>query len=186
MKDIQERKDFLIKNKDYFNNTDLTYYNLLDDILTNGIQKDDRTNTGTISVFGRMISFDCREGFPILTTKKVHFKSIATELCWFLKGDTNTKYLKDNGCTIWNEWEDSNGELGDVYGKQWRRFGNEEFDQIQYVIDEIKKNPNSRRLLVNAWNPVDVANKKMALPPCHYGFQFIVEGEYLSILWNQR
>jgi thymidylate synthase len=186
------------------NEHDKIYHNLLEDIITNGIQKGDRTGTGTISVFGRMIEFDVSKTVPFITTKKLHIKSIIHELLWFISGDTNVKYLQENGVKIWNEWAREDGELGPVYGAQWRRWktyefeacGDEvsegniykenEFDQLQTVINEIKTNPNSRRLLVNAWNAPLVWNGDMALPPCHYAYQFIVEEDNLSLKWDQR
>ncbi len=149
------------------------YLDLLRQIKTTGVVKTDRTGTGTKSIFGPQMRFDLRQGFPLLTTKKVHLKSIIYELLWFLKGDTNTKYLKDNGVTIWNEWEDANGDLGPVYGKQWRSWQGADgktYDQIQAVIDTLKKSPDSRRIIVNAWNVAELAD--MALTPCHCLFQF--------------
>jgi thymidylate synthase len=151
------------------------YHDLMRHILVNGTQKTDRTGTGTISVFGHQMRFDLSEGFPLVTTKKVHMKSIVHELLWFIKGETNIKYLVDNGVSIWNEWADENGELGPVYGKQWRSWAapnGQVIDQLTNVIDMIKKSPDSRRLIVSAWNPADVPN--MALPPCHAFFQFYV------------
>lgn len=158
------------------------YHDLLKHILTNGREKHDRTGTGTISAFGYQMRCDLSQGFPLLTTKKIHTKSVIHELLWFLKGDTNIKYLNDNGVTIWNEWADANGDLGPVYSKQWRDFGG--VDQIQDVVTEIKKNPDSRRLLVSAWNPAEV--KSMALPPCHTMFQFYVQDKKLSCQLYQR
>lgn len=158
------------------------YLDLVRDVLENGEKIDDRTGVGTLSVFGRQMRFDLNEGFPLVTTKKVHFKSIVHELIWFLKGDTNVKYLQDNGVTIWDEWADRNGNLGPVYGKQWRDW--QGVDQIRDVIDQIKKNPTSRRLVVSAWNLVDVP--KMALPPCHCLFQFNVQNGRLSCQLYQR
>jgi thymidylate synthase len=163
------------------------YLNLLEDILENGVKKSDRTGTGTISVFARQLRFDLQEGFPLLTTKKLHIKSILHELLWFLKGDTNIKYLKENGVSIWDEWADENGNLGPVYGSQWRKWetkSGEFIDQIEQVVNEIKHNPNSRRLLVNAWNVGEIENMK--LPPCHYAFQFYVADGKLSLMWQQR
>lgn len=163
------------------------YLNLLEDILENGVEKSDRTGTGTISVFARQLRFDLQEGFPLLTTKKLHIKSILHELLWFLKGDTNIKYLKENGVSIWDEWADENGNLGPVYGSQWRKWetkSGEFIDQIEQVVNEIKHNPNSRRLLVNAWNVGEIENMK--LPPCHYAFQFYVADGKLSLMWQQR
>jgi thymidylate synthase len=163
------------------------YLNLLEEILENGVKKSDRTGTGTISVFARQLRFDLQEGFPLLTTKKLHIKSILHELLWFLKGDTNIKYLKENGVSIWDEWADENGNLGPVYGSQWRKWetkSGEFIDQIEQVVNEIKQNPNSRRLLVNAWNVGEIENMK--LPPCHYAFQFYVADGKLSLMWQQR
>ena len=161
------------------------YHDLVKHILDHGTQKGDRTGTGTLSVFGYQMRFDLSEGFPMVTTKKLHLKSIIYELLWFLKGDTNIEYLKENGVRIWNEWADEEGNLGPVYGHQWRNWNSEEIDQIKEVIDTLKNNPNSRRMLVSAWNPSvmpdtsksfseNVANGKAALPPCHAFFQFYV------------
>ncbi len=164
-----------------------TYLDLLEKILDEGGEKDDRTGTGTLSIFGYQMQFDLSEGFPMLTTKKVHFKSVVHELLWFLKGDTNIKYLQDNGVRIWNEWADENGDLGPVYGKQWRSWekpNGENVDQIKYVIDEIKNNPKSRRLVVNAWNAGELG--EMALTPCHCLFQFYVRDGKLSCQLYQR
>ena len=206
------------------NNLDLQYQNLLQDILLEGNEKTDRTGTGTISVFGKQIRHKMSEGFPLLTTKKMAIKSIMTELKWFLKGDTNIKYLVDNGCNIWNgdayktyqracmyeldrdeltmeefvekiKTDESFarvwGELGPVYGKQWRRIGKRHgssptyiVDQIKNLIELIKENPDSRRLMVNSWNPAEL--DQMVLPPCHYGFQCYVNDGKLSLMWNQR
>ena len=201
------------------NKLDREYQELLRDILANGTEKDDRTGTGTISVFGRQIRHNMIDGFPLLTTKKMAIKSIMTELKWFLKGDTNIKYLVENGCNIWNgdayknyisktneykgNWPDTMeefieriktddefakqwGELGPIYGKQWRLWGTDtvSIDQIQDLISEIRTNPDSRRLMVNAWNVGDQPD--MALPPCHYGFQVYVADGKLSLMWNQR
>lgn len=163
------------------------YKDLLNDILQNGVKKEDRTGTGTLSVFGRQLRFDLQEGFPLVTTKKLHIKSILHELLWFLKGETNIKYLKDHGVSIWDEWADESGELGPVYGSQWRKWEtkNGEFvDQIENVINQIKTNPDSRRLIVNAWNVGEV--DQMKLPPCHYAFQFYVADGKLSLMWQQR
>ena len=163
------------------------YHNLLQHILDNGVKKEDRTGTGTISVFGYQMRFDLSEGFPMLTTKKLHLKSIIYELLWFLNGDTNVKYLQDNGVRIWNEWADENGELGPVYGKQWRSWVNQDgetVDQISQAIDLIKNNPDSRRIIVNAWNVGDLP--KMALSPCHCLFQFYVADGKLSCQLYQR
>ena len=163
------------------------YHNLLKHVLENGSDKDDRTGTGTRSVFGYQMRFDLKAGFPLLTTKKVHLKSIIYELLWFLKGETNIKYLKENGVRIWDEWADENGELGPVYGHQWRSWPAQDgktIDQITGLIDQIKSNPDSRRLIVTAWNPADV--EKMALPPCHCLFQFYVSNKKLSCHLYQR
>jgi thymidylate synthase len=163
------------------------YLDLLNDILENGVKKDDRTGTGTLSVFGRQLRFDLQKGFPLLTTKKLHIRSIIHELLWFLSGDTNIKYLQENGVTIWDEWADENGDLGPVYGAQWRSWKGADgrtIDQISEVIEQIKTNPNSRRLLVNAWNVAEI--DKMKLPPCHYAFQFYVADGKLSCMWQQR
>jgi len=154
-----------------------TYLDLLDHVLTNGTPRDDRTGVGTIGVFGAQARFDLRETFPCLTTKKLHLRSIIHELLWFLKGDTNIQYLKDNKVTIWDEWADKDGNLGPVYGKQWRSWevadNRETIDQIARVVDSIRNNPTSRRHIVRAWNPADV--EEMALPPCHSLFQFYVD-----------
>lgn len=163
------------------------YLDLCQHILENGVQKKDRTGTGTISVFGYQMRFDLSEGFPLLTTKKLHLKSIIYELLWFLKGDTNIRYLNEHGVTIWDEWADENGDLGPVYGHQWRSWpdgkgGN--IDQISQVVEQIKNNPDSRRLIVNAWNVADI--DKMALPPCHCMFQFYVADGKLSCQLYQR
>ncbi|MFI3241697.1 MAG: thymidylate synthase [Alphaproteobacteria bacterium] len=160
------------------------YLNLLQDILDNGVDKMDRTGTGTRSVFGRQVRYNLEEGFPLVTTKKCHLKSIIYELLWFIKGDTNVKYLQDNGVSIWNEWADENGDLGPVYGAQWRNFNNEGKDQLAEVIARIKEKPNDRRLIVCAWNPLQV--DKMALPPCHSLFQFYVANGKLNCMLYQR
>jgi thymidylate synthase len=163
------------------------YLNLLDHVLTNGVKKDDRTGTGTISVFGYQMRFDLAEGFPVLTTKKLHLRSIIHELLWFLNGDTNIRYLNDNRVTIWDEWADENGDLGHIYGYQWRSWpaaDGKHIDQISRVVESIKTNPDSRRHLVNAWNVGDL--DKMALPPCHIMFQFYVAGGKLSCQMYQR
>ncbi len=163
------------------------YLNLLDRILTEGIQKGDRTGTGTLSVFGNQMRFDLRDGFPLLTTKKLHLKSIIYELLWFLKGDTNVHYLQEHGVRIWNEWADENGNLGPVYGHQWRSWPDYKggtIDQIKNVVEMIRNNPNSRRMLVTAWNPAEV--DEMALPPCHCLFQFYVADGRLSLQLYQR
>lgn len=163
------------------------YLQLCDHVMKNGTKKEDRTGTGTISTFGYQMRFDLSEGFPLLTTKKLHTKSIIHELLWFLAGDTNVKYLQDNGVRIWNEWADENGELGPVYGKQWRSWAGangETIDQIQNVLEQLKNNPDSRRMIVNAWNVAEVDN--MALPPCHCLFQFYVADGKLSCQLYQR
>ncbi len=173
------------------------YHDLLRHVLASGNQKGDRTGTGTISVFGHQMRFDLSEGFPMVTTKKLHLKSIVHELLWFLKGDTNVTYLQENGVRIWNEWADDNGNLGPVYGYQWRNWNGEEIDQIKEVVTSLKNNPNSRRMLVSAWNPSvlpdttvsfaeNVANGKAALPPCHAFFQFYVADGKLSCQLYQR
>ncbi len=159
----------------------------MQDILEHGVRKTDRTGTGTLSVFGRQLRFDLNEGFPLVTTKKLHLRSIIYELLWFLNGDTNIKYLTDNGVTIWNEWADEKGELGPVYGSQWRSWpapNGESIDQISKVLEQIKKKPDSRRHIVSAWNPAEV--DKMALPPCHALFQFYVADGKLSCQLYQR
>jgi thymidylate synthase len=163
------------------------YLELMQEILEKGAKKTDRTGTGTLSVFGRQLRFDLSEGFPLVTTKKLHLRSIIYELLWFLKGDTNIKYLKDNGVSIWDEWADENGELGPVYGHQWRSWptpGGGSIDQISQVIAQLKSKPDSRRHIVTAWNPSEV--DKMALPPCHALFQFYVAEGRLSCQLYQR
>ncbi|OYW88748.1 MAG: thymidylate synthase [Hyphomonas sp. 32-62-5] len=163
------------------------YHALMKDILENGHQRGDRTGVGTIGVFGRQMRFDLSEGFPMVTTKRLHLRSIIIELLWFLKGDTNIRYLKENGVSIWDEWADENGDLGPVYGKQWRSWAapnGETIYQIQWVLNEIRTNPNSRRLIVSAWNPADVND--MALPPCHCLFQFNVMDGKLNCQLYQR
>jgi len=163
------------------------YLNLMKHVLEKGAKKEDRTGTGTLSVFGYQMRFDLADGFPLLTTKKLHLKSIIHELLWFLRGDTNIKYLRERGVNIWNEWADSNGELGPVYGAQWRSWRTSDgrvVDQISQVIDQIKTNPDSRRLIVSAWNVGEIP--KMALPPCHLLFQFYVAGGELSCQMYQR
>ncbi|MCC9042774.1 thymidylate synthase [Myroides sp. M-43] len=173
------------------------YLGLVQEVLDRGTQKGDRTGTGTKSIFGHQMRFDLSEGFPLVTTKKVHLKSIIYELLWFLNGDTNTKYLSENGVRIWDEWADENGDLGPVYGYQWRNWNGEGIDQIKEVIDTLKTNPNSRRMMVSAWNPSvlpdttvsfseNVANGKAALPPCHSFFQFYVADGKLSCQLYQR
>ena len=163
------------------------YHDLLQHILKEGVRKEDRTGTGTLSVFGYQMRYDLNEGFPCLTTKKLHLRSIIHELLWFLKGDTNIGYLKEHNVRIWDEWADENGELGPVYGHQWRSWPAKDggtIDQISQVIDQIKNNPNSRRLIVSAWNVADV--NEMALPPCHCFFQFYVADGKLSCQLYQR
>lgn len=163
------------------------YHDYLKHILTYGVEKTDRTGTGTLSVFGYQMRFDLQQGFPLVTTKKVHLKSIIHELLWFLSGDTNIRYLKANGVTIWDEWADAEGNLGSVYGKQWRAWQSADgrtIDQISSVIQQIKTNPDSRRLIVNAWNVGEL--DKMALPPCHAFFQFYVANGRLSCMLTQR
>lgn len=163
------------------------YLNLMQDILDHGARKTDRTGTGTFSVFGRQLRFDLAEGFPLVTTKRIHLRSIIHELLWFLKGDTNIKYLKDNGVSIWDEWADENGDLGPVYGSQWRSWpapAGRKIDQIANVLHQIKTKPDSRRHIVSAWNPAEVDN--MALPPCHALFQFYVADNKLSCQLYQR
>jgi thymidylate synthase len=163
------------------------YHDLLERILDEGHPKGDRTGTGTLSVFGHQMRFDLAEGFPLVTTKKLHLKSIVHELLWFLRGDTNTGYLKENGVSIWDEWADENGDLGPVYGKQWRSWTKPDggtVDQIAWVVDEIRRNPDSRRLVVSAWNPGEL--DQMALAPCHCLFQFYVAGGRLSCQLYQR
>lgn len=175
------------------------YHDLLQKILDEGVRKDDRTGTGTLSIFGHQMRFDLSDGFPMLTTKRLPFKAIAVELLWFLRGDTNIKFLHDHGVTIWDEWADANGDLGPVYGKQWRSWPNwvdvgpdfefinkvnRPIDQISNVVEMIKRNPDSRRLIVTAWNPAEV--DQMALPPCHCLFQFYVANGKLSCQLYQR
>jgi thymidylate synthase len=163
------------------------YLDLLRHVLEHGADKADRTGTGTKSVFGWQMRFDLAEGFPLVTTKKLHLRSIVHELIWFLRGETNTKYLRDNGVTIWDEWADAEGELGPVYGRQWRSWScpdGRTVDQIAWVVDEIRRNPDSRRLIVSAWNVADLP--KMALMPCHTMFQFYVAGGKLSCQLYQR
>ena len=173
------------------------YLTLLKHIQEKGIVKSDRTGTGTKSIFGYQMRFDLSKGFPLVTTKKIHIKSVIHELLWFLKGTTNIAYLKENGVRIWNEWADENGDLGPVYGHQWRNWNSEGLDQIQEVINTLKINPNSRRMLISAWNPSvlpdtkvsfsqNVANNKAALPPCHAFFQFYVSNNKLSCQLYQR
>ncbi len=179
---------------------DRQYLDLLQDILTHGITKGDRTGNGTLSVFGRMFRHDLGQGFPLLTTKKLHVKSILYELLWFIRGDTNIKYLQDNGVTIWNEWATAEGELGPVYGSQWRSWKGhhgESYDQVQALIDGVRTKPNSRRHIINAWNVADLPDEskspevnasegRMALPPCHVMYQFYVAEGKLSCMLTQR
>ncbi len=163
------------------------YLDLLQHIMDHGVQKEDRTGTGTRSVFGYQMRFNLAEGFPLLTTKKLHLKSIIHELLWFLKGDTNVRYLQENGVRIWNEWADENGDLGHIYGYQWRSWPDYDggfIDQISQAIDQIKNNPDSRRIIVSAWNVADLGN--MNLPPCHAFFQFYVADGRLSLQLYQR
>jgi len=163
------------------------YLDLLQRVLDEGVRKEDRTGTGTISVFGHQMRFNLEDGFPLLTTKKLHLKSIIYELLWFLKGDTNVHYLQEHGVRIWNEWADENGELGPVYGHQWRAwpdYNGKPIDQIKQVVDTIKDHPDSRRMIVSAWNVAEV--NKMALPPCHTIFQFYVADDRLSLQLYQR
>lgn len=188
---------WVVNNKIFM---DTQYLALLQDILSNGVQKGDRTGTGTLSVFGRMYRHDLSQGFPLLTTKKLHIKSILHELIWFIRGDTNIKYLQDNGVSIWNEWATPDGDLGPVYGAQWRAWQGphgESFDQVQALIDGIRAKPNSRRHIINAWNvaylpdeskspEVNAAEGRMALPPCHVMYQFYVAQGKLSCMLTQR
>ncbi|ASR47268.1 thymidylate synthase [Paenibacillus kribbensis] len=163
------------------------YLELLEDILENGVKKEDRTGTGTLSVFGRQLRFDLAKGFPLVTTKRVHLKSVIHELLWFLRGDTNISYLKENGVTIWDEWADEQGNLGPVYGSQWRSWettDGQHIDQIANVIESIKNNPDSRRHIVSAWNVAQI--ESMKLPPCHFVFQFYVAGGKLSCMLTMR
>ena len=163
------------------------YLDLMRDILERGTKKQDRTGTGTLSLFGPQMRFDLSEGFPLVTTKKVHLKSVIVELLWFLKGDTNVKFLKDRGVSIWDEWADQNGDLGPIYGHQWRSWptpGGGAIDQVSRTIDQIKRNPDSRRLIISAWNVADI--DKMRLPPCHVLFQFYVAEGKLSCQLYQR
>ena len=160
------------------------YLDLLRDVMAHGVDKEDRTGVGTRSVFGRQMRFDLNQGFPLMTTKKMHLKSIIYELLWFIKGDTNVKYLQDHGVRIWNEWADENGNLGPVYGAQWRNWNNEGIDQLAEVINKLKNNPNDRRMIVSAWNVGKIA--EMHLPPCHMMFQFYVAEGKLSCMLYQR
>lgn len=175
------------------NKFDEEYHKLLKHVMENGTGKDDRTGTGTRSVFGYQMRFNLAEGFPLITTKKVHLKSIIYELLWFLKGDTNIKWLNEHGVTIWDEWADENGELGPIYGKQWtawKGYNGETYNQIQYAVDQIKNNPTSRRIMVSGWNVGDlqglIKGKKSAPPPCHTMFQFYVAEGKLSCQLYQR
>lgn len=170
-----------------FDHPEYQYLNLLRDLLDNGARREDRTGTGTLGLFGRQIRFDLSRGFPLLTTKKVHFKSVAVELLWFLRGDTNVKYLHEHGVSIWDEWADEDGDLGPVYGKQWRSWASPDgrsIDQMRQLVQNLKTNPWSRRHVISAWNPAEVDD--MALPPCHCLFQFHVQGERLSCQLYQR
>ena len=160
------------------------YLDLLRDILENGVDKMDRTGVGTRSVFGRQMRFDLNEGFPLQTKKKMHLKSIIYELLWFIRGDTNVRYLQEHGVRIWNEWADENGDLGPVYGAQWRNWNGDGIDQLAEVIETLKRNPNDRRMIVSAWNPSQL--KAMHLPPCHMMFQFYVANGKLSCMLYQR
>ncbi len=173
------------------------YLDLVKEVLENGNQKGDRTGTGTKSIFGHQLRFDLSKGFPMITTKKLHLKSIIHELLWFINGDTNISYLNENGVKIWNEWANKDGDLGPVYGYQWRNWNGDEIDQIKELISTLKSNPNSRRMLVSAWNPSvlpdtsktfeeNVASGKAALPPCHAFFQFYVNNGKLSCQLYQR
>ena len=173
------------------------YLDMVNHVLEHGVEKSDRTGTGTKSVFGYQMRFDLQKGFPMVTTKKLHLKSIIHELLWFIKGDTNIQYLTENGVRIWNEWADENGDLGPVYGHQWRNWNSEEIDQIKEIIETLKTNPDSRRMLVSAWNPSvlpdtsvsfseNVSKGKAALPPCHAFFQFYVANGKLSCQLYQR
>ena len=173
------------------------YLDLVQHVMENGVSKNDRTGTGTKSIFGYQMRFNLEDGFPLVTTKKLHLKSIIHELLWFLKGDTNIKYLQDNGVKIWDGWADKNGDLGPVYGSQWRNWNNDNIDQISNLMEMIKKNPKSRRMIVSAWNPSDlpdtsisfdenIKNGKAALPPCHAFFQFYVADGKLSCQLYQR
>ena len=160
------------------------YLDMLRYVLENGVDKMDRTGVGTRSVFGQQMRFDLSKGFPLMTTKKMHLKSIIHELLWFIKGDTNVKYLQDNGVRIWNEWADENGNLGPIYGSQWRNWNGEGIDQLAQVVDKLKNNPNDRRMIVSAWNVSKIP--EMRLPPCHMMFQFYVANGKLSCMLYQR
>lgn len=158
------------------------YLDLLKHINDNGVEKKDRTGTGTISVFGHQMRFNLQDGFPLVTTKKLHLRSIIHELIWFINGETNIKYLKENGVTIWDEWADSNGDLGPIYGHQWRNWNGT--DQLAKLMDTLKEDPNSRRMIVNSWNVDDLGD--MGLPPCHFSFQIYHERGRVDLMWNQR
>ena len=160
------------------------YLDMLRYVLENGVDKMDRTGVGTRSVFGQQMRFDLSRGFPLMTTKQMHLKSIIHELLWFIKGDTNVKYLQDNGVRIWNEWADENGDLGPIYGSQWRNWNGEGIDQLAQVVDKLKNNPNDRRMIVSAWNVSKIS--EMRLPPCHMMFQFYVANSKLSCMLYQR
>lgn len=174
------------------------YLDLLNDVIVNGVKKEDRTGTGTLSVFGRVVRFDLNDGFPLVTTKKIHMKSVIYELLWMISGNTNIKYLQDNGVRIWNEWADKNGDLGPVYGAQWRNFAGTGVDQLKDAVKMLKDNPSSRRIIVSAWNPAvlpdesskdfaaNVAAGKASLPPCHCFYQFYVSDNKLSCMVYQR
>ena len=182
-----------MQNKLIGKHADESYLDLLEHIMKNGVTKTDRTGTGTKSLLGYQMRFNLADGFPLMTTKKIHLKSIIYELLWFLKGDTNVKWLNEHGVTIWDEWADQNGDLGPVYGKQWRAwkgYNGETYDQISYVVDQIKNNPDNRRMIVSGWNVADlqalIAGKKTAPPPCHTMFQFYVANNKLSCQLYQR
>ena len=184
---MEDGQQELHPNNQFYSTVMRQYLDLLDHVLKTGTEKEDRTGTGTISVFGYQMRFNLEEGFPLLTTKKLHLKSIIHELIWFISGNTNTKYLTDNGVKIWNEWADKDGNLGPVYGYQWRSWlseGGKEIDQLVNVISSIKKSPDSRRHIISAWNVGEL--DKMALPPCHILFQFYVAGGRLSCQLYQR
>ena len=184
---MEDGQQELHPNNQFYSNVMRQYLDLLDHVLKTGTEKEDRTGTGTISVFGYQMRFNLEKGFPLLTTKKLHLKSIIHELIWFISGNTNTKYLTDNGVKIWNEWADKDGNLGPVYGYQWRSWpsdGGKKIDQLVNVISSIKKSPDSRRHIISAWNVGEL--DKMALPPCHILFQFYVAGGRLSCQLYQR
>jgi thymidylate synthase len=184
---VEDGQQELHPNNQFYSTVMRQYLDLLDHVLKTGTEKEDRTGTGTISVFGYQMRFNLEEGFPLLTTKKLHLKSIIHELIWFISGNTNTKYLTDNGVKIWNEWADKDGNLGPVYGYQWRSWlskGGKKIDQLVNVISSIKKSPDSRRHIISAWNVGEL--DKMALPPCHILFQFYVAGGRLSCQLYQR